>query len=110
MPPPQESCPISRGGGASTHPQNLEPRICLAYRSAGTKMEQRLRTQPTNDCSNLRPIPWQSQPLTLLMILCYACRQEPSLSVQQWMEADTETHSQTSGGAWRVRRKSGGET
>jgi hypothetical protein len=26
-------------------------------------------------------IMWESQPLTLLMILCYACRQEPSMTV-----------------------------
>jgi hypothetical protein len=41
---------------------------------------------------------WQNQPLALLMILNYACRQHNSLlrsSIQQWMEEGSENHSQT---------------
>jgi hypothetical protein len=36
-----------------------------------------------NDWPNLRPTPWvrESQLLTPLMILCYACSQEPSITV-----------------------------
>jgi hypothetical protein len=46
------------------------------------------------------------------MILCYACRQEPSVTVSWWgfiqqMEADTETLSQTSGGVQGVLWKLG---
>jgi hypothetical protein len=41
-------------------------------------MEQRLREWPTKSWLNLRPISCANtnQSLTLLLILCYACRQE----------------------------------
>ena len=38
-------------------------------------MEQRWREWPTNNWPNLRPTPWaKHKSVTLLMILCYACR------------------------------------
>lgn len=47
----------------------------------------------------------KNQSLTLLIVLCYACSQEPSIncllrgSTQKPMERDSETHSQTLDGA-----------
>lgn len=49
------------------------------------------------------------------MILCYACRQEPRITllrgfIQQRMETDVHTHSQTSGGIWGLFGRVGGRT
>jgi hypothetical protein len=50
----------------------------------------------------------ENQPLTLLKILCYAYRQESRINcllrgfIQQQMEIDAESHSQSSGEAWEV--------
>jgi hypothetical protein len=59
------------GGGDDSQPtcKTFKPKFALPTRWARIKMEQRLREQPTNDCPNLRPIPWESaNPLTQLMI------------------------------------------
>lgn len=44
-----------------SHPQNL----VLSIRNAGTDMEQRPRKWPTNNWTNLRPIPWVSTKFSL---------------------------------------------
>ena len=52
-----------------------------------------------------------SQPLILLVILCYACRKEPSITgpprgfIQQRIEMDAETNSQILVGAQGVLQK-----
>jgi hypothetical protein len=71
----QAGLPEEGGGHQSTH--KIYSTFLLSTRCAGIKME--LRKQPTNDCPNLRAIPWQ--PLTLLMIFCYNSRQESSISI-----------------------------
>jgi hypothetical protein len=61
--------------GTPTHPQNLQPKLYPALQDTQEmKIEQRWEEWPTNDWPNLRPIPHCTQPLTLLMISCYACR------------------------------------
>jgi hypothetical protein len=58
---------------------------------------------------NWYPSHGKNQSLTLLMILCYACRQEPSITVlweappiSQWKEMHWPTPNQALDGAWRV--------
>jgi hypothetical protein len=58
----------------------FNPKLVLPTSCSGIKMEQRLREQTMNDWLNLTPIAWV-KPLTLLMILCYACKQKPSIPV-----------------------------
>ena len=53
-----------------------------------------------------------SLPMTLLMVFCYTCRQEPSIThtrsfTQQLMETDAKTYSQTLGRAWEILGKRG---
>jgi hypothetical protein len=70
-------------GGYHTTNKTFYPKFFLPTRYAGIKMEQKWREWPTNDWPNLRPI-WimgETQPLTLLMIFCYDCRQKPSITV-----------------------------
>jgi hypothetical protein len=44
-------------------------------------MEQRLREWPTKGWPNLRPIPWARTNPCHYQWLCYACRQEPNVTV-----------------------------
>lgn len=55
-----------------TH-KTFDPNFALSERDAGTKMEQRLKEWPANNC--------RYQSLTMLMILCYAYKEEPSTTV-----------------------------
>jgi hypothetical protein len=64
-----------------THPQNFHPKCVMPKGCVGTEIEQRLREQPDNDCPKLRPFPWTRINPTLLMMVCYTCRQEPSITV-----------------------------
>jgi hypothetical protein len=41
----------------STH-KTINPKFVLPTRCAGIKMEERLKKQPINDYTNLRPIPF----------------------------------------------------
>ena len=69
----QTGLPVEEG---DTNPPTISKSV-LTTRCARIKMEQRLRGWPTNDWSNLRPIPWKkANPW-----LCYACRQEPGIPV-----------------------------
>ena len=57
----------------------------------------------------------ESQALTPLMMFCYACRQEPRITllrgfIQQRTETNVQNHRQTSRGVWRVLWKSWGRT
>ena len=59
-----------------THPQNLWPKMCPAYKMSRDWGNGQPMTGPTRD----HPM-GKHQSLTLLMILCCACRQEPSITV-----------------------------
>ena len=106
----QAGLSVERGGYQPTH-KTFNPKFVLATRCAGIKIEKRLKKWPTNDWPSLRPLHGKkNQTLTLLMILCYTCRQEPSITViligfiQQLMDA--ETHNQALGRVQEVLWKS----
>ena len=68
----------------------------------GQGMKQRLRKCPTNDQLKNSSM-GKTQSLTLLMILCYACRKKSrwlSSSIQQLTQIDADTHSQIVDAAW----------
>lgn len=52
----QEGLPVEGLGQQLIH-KTLNPKYVLLTRCLGTKIEQRLRKWPTNDCPKLRPIP-----------------------------------------------------
>ena len=57
-------------------------KFVLNTRNAGTKIEQRLREWQTNNWAQFETHPMgKHQSLALLMILCYACREETSITV-----------------------------
>ena len=66
-------------------------------------MEQRLKEWPTNNRPNLRPI-GKHQSLTLngthLCLQAKACCPLRGSNQQQLTQTDTDTYSQTVGGAW----------
>jgi hypothetical protein len=70
------------GRGYQPIHKTFDPKFVLPIRCAGIKTEQRLRKWLTNDWPNLGLIPIRERHLlTLLIRLCYACRQEPSITV-----------------------------
>jgi hypothetical protein len=60
--------------------------ICLAYRD----VHGPIREWPTRDWPNLRLIPWESSPMTLLMVFCYTCRQEPSIILSERLNSTAD--------------------
>ena len=68
-------------------------KFVMPTRWTAIKMEQILRELPTNDGPSLRTI-WESQALTLLVIVCYVCGQEPSITVP-WEALLMETNAET---------------
>ena len=75
----QAGTPVELQEHQPTH-ETFNLKFTLSRKNAG--MEQRLGKWPTNNPPNLRPILLEKhQSLTLLMILCYACRQESSITV-----------------------------
>jgi hypothetical protein len=69
-------CFVSRY--TSIHRQDLQPKLCLAY-----KMGRDKDTAETEETAKkwLPHTMWESQHLTAFMIFCYACRQKPSITV-----------------------------
>jgi hypothetical protein len=53
----QTGPPVEGWGHQLTY-KTLDPKLVLSQRTAGTKMEQRLKEWPTSDWPILRPIPW----------------------------------------------------
>jgi hypothetical protein len=77
------SCSQSRllveGWGQQHTHKTFNPKFVLPTRCTGIKMEQRLKnSQPMTAQLETHP-KGENQPLTL--ILCYACREEPSITV-----------------------------
>jgi hypothetical protein len=65
----------------STHLQNFPPKFVLSTRNAGTMMSRDRETKQSITIQ-LETHPMDKhQFLTLLMVLCYACRQEHSVTV-----------------------------
>jgi hypothetical protein len=77
----QEGLAVEEREYQSSH-KTFNPKFVLHTRCTGIKMGQRLREWLT-DWPNLRSIPCERdiKSLTLYMILCCACRQEPSITV-----------------------------
>jgi hypothetical protein len=77
LPPPvvRLGPPVERWGHQPTH-KIFNPKLFLCKRNAGTKMEQSLKEWLTSD-------PWtgKHQSLTLLLLLCCICRQEPCMAI-----------------------------
>ena len=77
---------LYRGNNSNVSSYSL---LILAFSAAGSnvlftgkKMEQRWMERPTNDWRDLRPRAMgEIQPLTLLIILNYAYRKEPGITV-----------------------------
>jgi hypothetical protein len=67
-----------------THPQNLQSKMYPVYKKCRHGGWNRLSEWPTNNWPNVRvranPM-GKHQSLTLLMILCYVCRQESSMAI-----------------------------
>ena len=69
--------------GYGCHPtvKNSDSELFLSKRTAGTKMEKRLRERQSNDWPNLASISrGRLQDLKLLLMLWCAYRQEPSMA------------------------------
>jgi hypothetical protein len=66
----------------------------LHTQCARIKIEQRMREEPSNDFSNLRPMSCERDILTLLLILCYAGRKETNVIVLKRLQlsADGDCH------------------
>jgi hypothetical protein len=65
-----------------TSHRTFNPQSVLLTRCTGVKLERNLRKWPTNGWIQLETHDMRgSPPLTLLMILCYTCRQEPSITI-----------------------------
>jgi hypothetical protein len=87
-----------------SNPQTFDPKLCPAYNHCrdkdGAETEEAVETH----------LMGKHQPLTQLMILCYACRQEPSITIF-WgsnQETDAKTYYQTLDRAQGVLWKSWG--
>ena len=73
--------PVKREGCQPTH-KIFNPKFVLTIRFTRIKIEQILREWTIYYWSNdLRPIPWECQLLTLLMIFCNVYRQGLSIPV-----------------------------
>ena len=80
----EPDCSIPRknsSGGirTPTNKQNFKPKICPLYKKYNDKEGPRTERMANNNQPKLRHGKHQS--LTLLMILCYACNQESSITV-----------------------------
>jgi hypothetical protein len=72
----------NRGRVTSTHPQNLQLKIFPAYKICRDRDGVETREMASQWLPQLEVHPMgECQPLTLLIILCYAFRQEPSIAV-----------------------------
>jgi hypothetical protein len=70
------------GGGTSTYPQNLQLKICPASRMHKDKDGAETEEMTNQWLAQFETHPkGESQPLTLLMVLCYAYRWEPSIKI-----------------------------
>ena len=68
--------------GTSTYLRNLHPKICPAYKMCRDKDGAETEGMVNQCLAQLETHPMlENQSLTLLMILCYVCRQELSISV-----------------------------
>jgi hypothetical protein len=64
------------------HPQKLQPKICPAYQMCSYRDGTETGERPTNDLPLLgKHLMGENQMLILLMIFCYAGRQEPIITV-----------------------------
>ena len=71
-PPPVDRLGLKWGEGlANPQPNFSDPKLLLCKRTAGTKMEKRLREMQSSDWPNLGSISWEvgHQDLTLLLML-----------------------------------------
>jgi hypothetical protein len=66
----------------SNHPQNLRPKICPAYKMCRDKDEAESEGIVDQWLAPLKAHPiGERQPLTVVMILLYVCKQEPCITV-----------------------------
>lgn len=87
--------PPEDGRGHQYSNKIFNPKFILPTRCSGIKMEKRLRAQPMTPLLEIHSV-WLSQLLTLLMTVCYVCRQEPNITISR--EASSSS-------GWRQRQR-----